>query len=449
MGQLVFQATAGGQVALVGPNPSSNFSLNVPAVNATLATTAGNTFTAQQVDQVDASISGLTVGKGGGSVSSNTGFGYFSLLNNTSGSSNTALGYIALAQNTTGSNNAAVGNNSLYANTTGSNNSAFGVTALTTNSTGSYNSAFGLGALAANTTASNNTAVGYQAAYSNTTGYNNTAVGNQVMYGNTTGYGNAAFGGNISGVTFATLQSNTTGTYNTAIGISALAQNTTATYNTAVGFQAGYSTTTQNYNTFVGYQAGYNFTGTSGQNCFIGATAGYSVTSGHGNTFIGTGDNGVFSSGYYVTTGSQNTILGNYNGNQGGLDIRTASNYIVLSDGSGAPRAYQSSTGGWYQYNNSTLWSITSDARIKKNVVSLESGLNVISALRPVEFDYIENDKHDIGFIAQEYQEILPAQVNEKEDGMLSLTPNLVPYLVKAIQELSAEVTALKAKLGA
>jgi len=39
MGQLVFQATAGGQVALVGPNPSSNFSLNVPAVNGTLVTT--------------------------------------------------------------------------------------------------------------------------------------------------------------------------------------------------------------------------------------------------------------------------------------------------------------------------------------------------------------------------------------------------------------------------
>jgi len=39
MGQLVFQATAGGQVALVGPNPSSNFSLNVPAVNGNLVTT--------------------------------------------------------------------------------------------------------------------------------------------------------------------------------------------------------------------------------------------------------------------------------------------------------------------------------------------------------------------------------------------------------------------------
>ena len=44
MGQLVFQATAGGQVALVGPNPSTSFSLNVPAINGTLIT-SGDTGT--------------------------------------------------------------------------------------------------------------------------------------------------------------------------------------------------------------------------------------------------------------------------------------------------------------------------------------------------------------------------------------------------------------------
>jgi hypothetical protein len=39
-----------------------------------------------------------------------------------------------------------------------------------------------------------------------------------------------------------------------------------------------------------------------------------------------------------MTTGAKNTILGSYNGNQGGLDIRTSNNYIVLSDGDGNPR---------------------------------------------------------------------------------------------------------------
>jgi hypothetical protein len=46
-----------------------------------------------------------------------------------------------------------------------------------------------------------------------------------------------------------------------------------------------------------------------------------------------------------MTTGSKNTIVGIYSGNQGGLDIRTASNRIVLSDGDGNPRLYIDNNG--------------------------------------------------------------------------------------------------------
>jgi hypothetical protein len=99
-----------------------------------------------------------------------------------------------------------------------------------------------------------------------------------------------------------------------AVGQNALVANTTASNNTAVGYQAGYSGTTAYQNSIVGYQAGYN------------------LTTGYNNSFIGYG------SGYFVTTGTRNSILGAYNGNQGGLDIRTSSNYIVLSDGDGNPR---------------------------------------------------------------------------------------------------------------
>jgi hypothetical protein len=44
---------------------------------------------------------------------------------------------------------------------------------------------------------------------------------------------------------------------------------------------------------------------------------------------------------------------------------------------------------------------------------------------------------------------ILPAQVKEQEDGYLAINQNLVPYLVKAIQELSAKNEALEARLAA
>jgi hypothetical protein len=101
-----------------------------------------------------------------------------------------------------------------------------------------------------------------------------------------------------------------------------------------LGYQAGYSQvgTGGDYNTLLGFKAGYtNATGT--QNTYIGVNSGYLTTSSY-NTFVG------LEAGYYITTGAKNTILGKYNGYQGGLDIRTASNYIVLSDGDGNPLAY-------------------------------------------------------------------------------------------------------------
>jgi hypothetical protein len=72
---------------------------------------------------------------------------------------------------------------------------------------------------------------------------------------------------------------------------------------------------------------------TSSFNTAVGAVALLNATTGS-NTAVG------YRSGYLITTGTKNTILGRYTGNQGGLDIRTASNYVVLSDGDGNPRAY-------------------------------------------------------------------------------------------------------------
>jgi hypothetical protein len=83
----------------------------------------------------------------------------------------------------------------------------------------------------------------------------------------------------------------------------------------------------------VGRTTGYNNT-TGYDNTFIGQGAGYSVTTGYLNTFIGS-NSATYSSGQNITTGSKNSILGNYNGNQGSLDIRTSNSYMVMSDGDG------------------------------------------------------------------------------------------------------------------
>jgi hypothetical protein len=184
------------------------------------------------------------------------------------------------------------------------------------------------GALGVNTTGANDVAVGAYALQANTTGSQNVGVGQGALFANTTGSDNTAIG-------FQPLAGNTTGGQNVAIGRNALAANTTASNNTAVGYQAGYTGTTAAYNTFVGSTSGYSIT-TGTNNVAIGREAGYSLSTGVGNTFIGGGVVGSQpGSGYDITTGSKNTIVGNYRGNQDSLDIRTASNYVVLSDGDG------------------------------------------------------------------------------------------------------------------
>jgi hypothetical protein len=188
----------------------------------------------------------------------------------------------------------------------------------------------GLGAGAVAT----NTAVGASALAANTTGGRNTALGNESLFSNTTGNNNLAVGGRDNGA-WTPLYSNTTGSSNTAVGNGSLAKNTTASNNTAVGYQAGYTNTVGTSNVFIGQTAGYSQTGSG--NVIIGQGAGY-LSTGSRNTFVGATKVGTNGCGDAMTTGSANTILGNYSGNQGGLNIRTASNYIVLSDGDGNPR---------------------------------------------------------------------------------------------------------------
>ncbi len=143
----------------------------------------------------DLTVNGLTVGHGGGGVSSNTAIGYEALFTNTIGDENTAYGYQALYSNTTGWQNIANGSSALYSNTTGSKNNATGYQALYSNTTGNYNIANGWGALSSNTTGNINTSIGHLAGSLITTGSNNTAIGfdaqvptatasNQVTIGN-------------------------------------------------------------------------------------------------------------------------------------------------------------------------------------------------------------------------------------------------------------------------
>jgi len=93
-----------------------------------------------------------------------------------------------------------------------------------------------------------------------------------------------------------------------------------------------------------------------------------------------------------------------------------------------------------------------SDRRLKENITDLPSQLDNIVALEPKEFDYIESEGggHQIGFIAQEVEEIYPDLVGEREsDNMKTLTGigKMEARLISAIKELKTELDAAKARI--
>jgi hypothetical protein len=90
-----------------------------------------------------------------------------------------------------------------------------------------------------------------------------------------------------------------------------------------------------------------------------------------------------------------------------------------------------------------------SDVRAKTNVRDLAPGLADVLRLHPVSFDFLPGyadggaKSHD-GLLAQEVRDVLPANVFENGDGMLGLNyPELIPVLIKAIQEQQAQIGAL------
>jgi hypothetical protein len=134
----------------------------------------------------DASIYGLTVGRGAGAISTNTAVGASALAANTTGYQNTANGYQALLISTTGIFNTASGGQALYSNTTGGFNTASGVHALYSNTTGGFNTANGVDALYYNTTGSGNSAFNpMNAAGAYTPVFNPTTESNRFCMGST------------------------------------------------------------------------------------------------------------------------------------------------------------------------------------------------------------------------------------------------------------------------
>ena len=244
----------------------------------------------------DASIHGLTVGRGGsGTLSdldSNTAVGLSALAGNTTGLRNVAIGNGALQINNN-SYNTAVGWHSLYSNTTGYQNTAVGCQSLATSS-GDGNTAVGFWALLSNIS-SFNSAFGNSALQSNTTGTFNVAVGLESLRFNTTTSNNTAVG--------SYALKNNIGEQNTAVGRNACLSNTSGNNNTALGLDALNGNFDSSGNTALGYRSLVALTGGGGSNTAVGVKALELNTVSEGNTALGRGAG-------QTLTGPRNIVIG-------------------------------------------------------------------------------------------------------------------------------------------
>jgi hypothetical protein len=152
----------------------------------------------------------------------------------------------------------------------------------------------------------------------------------------------------------------------------------------------------------------------------------------------------------------------------------SASNVLALQAGNGSVGAYMtnaSSTGNWqpFSFNNNgtsfsqigsitctasaTAYNTSSDYRLKENVAPMIGALQTVAALKPVTYTWKTDGSDGQGFIAHELQAVVPDCVTGAKDAVDAEgkpqyqgvdTSFLVATLVAAIQELKAEVDALK-----
>jgi len=340
---------------------------------------------------------------------------------------------------TAGTANLALGNAAGDAIASGGNyNVLLGDNAGSGVSTGDFNSAVGYNSLVATGTGGSNTAIGYNALAGNTDASYNTAVG--------------ALAGDAI----------TTADRNTAIGYNALGTNILSDRNVAIG---AYALTTMNvgstedgYNIGIGEQCGYAVT-TGNQNTLIGGLAGNAIEDGNGNICLGyntetsaVGGDYQIAIGYGVTSTANSTVTF-------GVSANTASLGLDGSD---------------------TSWAAaSSDVRLKENIKASTAGLSFINDLRPVTYNwkkagevptdmpqYEEGSEKPClgyeygmtyhGFIAQEVKSAIENHPEleegfkmwkEYDTGVQTVADgNVIPMLVKAVQELSAEVDRLKEK---
>ena len=211
----------------------------------------------------------------------------------------------------------------------------------------------------------------------------------------------------------------------------------------------------------VGYTGSIGYTGSQG----VGYTG--SAGSVANALTIGTGLGGSSYNGSTAVTITNTGVTSNVAGT--GVAVTAATGAVTVSIGQAVATSSNvqfnslgvgtagSATAGEIRATNNVTAYYSSDSRLKENVSPIPDALHKIKQLQGVEFDWTqeyitahggEDDlfmrRHDVGVIAQDVEKVLPEVVATRPDGYLAVRyEKLVPLLLQAIKELSAQVDEL------
>jgi len=186
--------------------------------------------------------------------------------------------------------------------------------------------------------------------------------------------------------------------------------------------------------------------------CGIGATNGSTMTFFTGNNAsqtermrITSGGNLLVGTSSVQNAGNAITCFGGYYSfclNSGSFNyyFGTDSNNFNVYSGDGVLRGYLGTAGAWTN---------TSDIAFKKDIVDIKYSLQDALNLRPVSYLTKDYEIPQIGFIAQEMEQVIPEVVSGKEGEKGISYGSLVALCIKAIQELNAKVDAQAAEIAA
>ena len=168
------------------------------------------------------------------------------------------------------------------------------------------------------------------------------------------------------------------------------------------------------------------------------------LSDGDGTPYVHIDGGGVVRNRYRNSSGSQLGAL-----TFGASFDEASSNDALLKNYAGGDFHIVAGSSGVYLSNGATSWTSNSDERVKDIIENIDNAVTKVNSLRTVIGKFKTDDEgvRRAFLIAQDVQAVLPEAVTQKNDdiGTLGVAyTEVIPLLVAAIKELSAEIEALK-----